>query len=538
MAEEVKVELFLRKATGLVKEIGPFGAFVIPWACMAGSGITFYAASVIYLYPAGSVALTFLIVGIPTILNAIIISMLCVAVPRSAGGYVWSTRFVDPILGWFGAGWVYWVAYTLAIGLLSSVMTAALAPILSIMGSATGIAVLTGFGNLLSVNTTVVMGMTFLLIILIGLTTAIEVKWFMRILFVFWAINTVSLLVSAGLFIANSPSTVAVRWDSVWGSGAYNTIMTLAAKYNAAGYVAKTSTGFWGDTLGIVAYMFWAISGYESLGYVAGEVRSPRSSFIKWFNAGMIGTVLWYALISFLIYNTYGSFIFNYNYVYNLYTAGTLTATESASVSHFMFTPCMPLFAASLTGVPVLQIIAALWLWPISSAMTSFLPANRAIFGMSFDRMFPAKLGQVSDRTHAPVNSAIFNIVLGIIWAVISFSTYGYFVTAADLSFFFALAYFIYSLAAIALPYKRPEIWEKGVKTTIFGIPAISVIGALSAGGMLWILALSTIGISMLAWNVTVLWMLAGMIIVVYYFSRNQKRGIRIMDIFSEIPPP
>jgi amino acid transporter len=538
LADEVKVELFLRKATGLVREIGPGGAFIIPWASMAGSGITFYAVQVLYSYPQGSVPLVFLIVGIPTILNTIIISYLCVATPRSAGGYVWATRFVDPVFGWFGAGWIYWIAYALAIALLSGVMTAVLAPILSVMGAATGITALTSFGSLLSTNQTVVAALTFLFIVVVGLVSALEMKHFMRVLIALWAINTVGLIVSAVLFATNSPATIGPHWDAVWGSGAYNAIMSLADKYNSAGYASSHSSGFWGDTLGIVAYMFWALTGYESLGYVAGEVRNPRSSFIKWFNAGMISTVLWYALVTWLTYNAYGDFIFKYNFVYNLYNSGALTAAESASVSKFMFTPSMPLFSASLGSGPVVQVLASLWLWPIGASLLSYLPANRAIFGMSFDRMLPETLGKVSDRTHGPVNAAIFNIVFGLVWAGISFTSLGYLVTAANLSFFFALAYFLYSLAAIALPYKRPEVYEKGVKTTIFGMPAISLIGALSAGGMLWILALSTIGISLLAWNVTTIWMLAGFLVFVYYVHRNKKRGINVMDIYNQIPPP
>jgi amino acid transporter len=505
---------------------------------MAGSGITFYAVQVVYTYPAGSVPLVFLLVGIPTILNTIIISYLCVATPRSAGGYVWATRFVDPVFGWFGAGWIYWVAYALAIALLSGVMTAVLSPILAIMGGATGITALTAAGFLLATNQTAVAATTFVFIVVVGLASALEMKHFMRILIFLWALNSIGLIVSMLLFAMNSHVTIGAHWDSVWGTGSFNTILSLAGKYNSAGYIASKSSGFWGDTLGITAYIFWALTGYESLGYVAGEVRNPRSSFIKWFNAGMISTVLWYALLSWLTYNAYGDFIFKYNFVYNLYTSGTLTSAESATVSKFMFTPSMPLFAASLGSGAFVQILACLWLWPIGSSLLSYLPANRAIFGMSFDRMLPEVLGKVNDRTHGPVNAALFNIGFGCVWAAISFTSLGYLATAANLSFFFALAYFVYSLAAIALPYKRPEIYEKGVKTTIFGIPAISLIGVFSAAGMLWILALSTVGISLLAWNVTTIWMLAGFIIFIYYVQRNKKRGINVMETYSQIPPP
>ena len=102
MTEEFKVELFLRKSTGLVKEIGPVGSFVLPWASMAGSGITLYSIEVIYNYPMGSVPGAFLLVGIPTIISVFTFALLGVTTPRAAGAYVWGSPFRRPIC------WVAW----------------------------------------------------------------------------------------------------------------------------------------------------------------------------------------------------------------------------------------------------------------------------------------------------------------------------------------------------------------------------------------------------------------------------------------------
>jgi hypothetical protein len=55
---------------------------------------------------------------------------------------------------------------------------------------------------------------------------------------------------------------------------------------------------------------------------------------------------------------------------------------------------------------------------------------------------------------------------------------------------------------------------------------------------MFWILALSTVGISLLAWNVSVLWMLVGVLVFVFFLAKNEKRGIKMTAIYGEIPPP
>ncbi len=538
MTEEVKVELFLRKATGLVKEVGPVGAFILPWATMAGSGITFYSIQVIYYYPQGSVPLAFLMVGVPTILNAVVIAILGVCTPRSAGGYVWSTRFVDPFFGWFGSGWIYWLSYVFTVALVSYVLGSVYSVIFIIMGSASGITPLHDFGVALQTNVGLQQTFIIITVIITGIVAIIEIKHYMKILFVIWGLNTLGLVVSMFLFASNNPSTVPGVWNSVWGAGSYETINSLAAKYDIGSYISGTSKGLFDDTLSIVAYIFWAITGYETVGYVAGEIRKPRVSFLYWFMAGMVVTVLWYAGVTALAYNAYGDFILKYNFVYNLYSGGQLAAEEAAKVASYMLTPSMPLFSASLTKVPVLQILAAWWFWPISVALVSYLVATRSMFGMAFDRMFPEAFGAVNDRTHTPIKATLFTLVISIIWALVMFTAFGYLVSAANTSFWTAFYYLIYSAAAIALPYKRPDIWEKGVKRRIFGIPESTLIGALSAAGMLWILALSSLGISLLAWNVSSLWMLIGILIFVYYVHKNMKRGINIASIYQEIPPP
>jgi amino acid transporter len=538
LTEEVKVDLFLRKATGLVKEIGPGASFILPWAGMAGSGITFYSIYAIYYYPQGSVPLSFLIVGVPCILNAAIIAMLAVYTPRSAGGYVWSTRFVDPFLGWFSAGWIYYFSYILTIALLAYVMGTVFPTIFAVIGTATAFPALTNFAMALSVVGPMQDGFIILMIVVLGLVSMVEMKHFMKVMIVVWALNVLGLIVSAVLFAINNPSTIPGVWNAVWGTNSYQTIVNLSTKYNLANYVSSTTTGFWGDTLSMIVYIFWAISGYETMGYVAGEVRNPRTSFLYLYMAGMITTVLWYAGVTWLAYNAYGNFILQYSFVYNLYSAGKLTTAEAAQVASYMFNPSMPVFSASLTTVPILQILAAWWFWPITLVLGSFMVCSRSMFGMAFDRMFPSVFGDVNDRTHTPVKATLFTIAVAIIMAVVSFTLWGYLVTAAITVFWTAFFYLIYSAAAIMLPYKRPDIWNKGIVKTVGGVPLVTILGAFSAMGMLWLLLLSTIGVTLQDWNVTEVWMIIGVAIFVYYARKNSKRGISVVNIFGEVPPP
>jgi amino acid transporter len=152
--------------------------------------------------------------------------------------------------------------------------------------------------------------------------------------------------------------------------------------------------------------------------------------------------------------------------------------------------------------------------------------------------MFPEVFAHINDRTHTPIKGSLLTIVASVFWAILMFTTFGFLVSAANTSFWFAFFYLIFAVAAIVLPYKRKDIWEKGIKKRFFGIPDSTFLGALAAFGMLWILALSTIGISLLAWNVSLLWMLLGILVFVYYANKMSKRGISIVQVYGEVPPP
>jgi len=538
LTEELKVQPFLRKSTGLVKEIGPIGSFVIPWASMAGSGISVYAVEVVYNYPQGNVALAFLLVGIPVIFSVVTFAMLGMTTPRAAGAYVWAARFVDPFVGWFGTGWIYFLSTLFSLGLIGYIMGDLFPVIFAMMGHALGIPALTAFSIAMGTNATMEDALIIATIVIVGLLALVEIKHFMKVLIVVWALNLLGLIVSFALFAVYTPSTIPAAWNSFWGAGSYEMITSLATKYNLAGYVASTTQGFWNDTLSIVAYIFWALVGYELNAYMGGEVRNPRSSFLYWYTAGAVATVIWYVVLSWLTYNAYGNFILQYNYVYNLFTAGKLAANETAAVAPYMLLPSMPLFAASLGGTPIVEFLAAWWFFPITALLISYMGTTRTAFGLSFDRMFPAIFGKVSDRTHTPIEATVMAIIGAVVVATLDFTAYGFLVSAANTSFFIAFVYLIVAFTAIILPYKRPDIWEKGLRKKIFGLPEMTLFGLLAAVGMFWILALSTVGISILAWNLTILYILIGVVVFAFFVVRNEKKGIKLMDIYGEIPPP
>jgi len=539
LGEQPKVELFLRKSTGLVKEIGPSGAFILPWSCMAGSGITLYAMQMVYSYPEGSVPLAFLIIGIPVALSAASLALMMMCAPRSAGPYVWGTRFIDPFFGWLGTGWVYFLGNVFSVALVAYTLEAVFPVIFVVMGTGAKIPAFVSFGTALSSNYTMQVGLGVAVIVIMGGVTMLSIKHYMKVLMALWVINTVGIIVSAGLFLANNAATIPGNWDALWGAGSFETIVALASKYNLAGYVSSTTSGFWTDTLSIMAYIFWALAGWEATTTVSGEVRNPRASFLYAYVGGVVATIVWYAAITAAAYNSYGPFILQYNYVYNLFTAGKLSTADAAAVSSYMLSPSMPLFAGSLGGSnSLLVILGSLWFWPLTATLTCVLLATRVAFGMSFDRMFPSAFGRVNERTHTPVIGAVIVTAVSALWCLVESSWFGFLVSAANTDWWITLGYLIMAVSAISMPYKRKDVWDKGLAKKILGIPDVAFFGALAAIGMVWLFELSAIGVSILAWNATLVWMAIGIIIYVFLVQKLQGKGVNLNQVYGQVPPP
>jgi amino acid transporter len=506
---------------------------------MAGSGITLYAMQMVYSYPEGSVPLAFLIIGIPVALSAASLALMMMCAPRSGGPYVWGSRFIDPFFGWLGTGWVYFLSNVFSVALVAYTIEAVFPVIFVVMGTGAKVPGLVNLGLGISSNYVMQIALAVGAIVLMGLVTILNIKYYMRVLMVLWAINLVGIVVSFGLFLGNNAATIPANWDALWGAGSFETIVSLAGKYNLAGYVTSTTSGFWTDTLSIMAYIFWALAGWEATTTVSGEVRNPRVSFLYFYIAGVVATIVWYAGITAAAYNTYGGFILQYNYVYNLFTAGKLSSADAAAVSSYMLSPSMPLFAGSLGGSnTLLVLLGSLWFWPLTATLTCVLLATRVAFGMSFDRMFPTAFGKVSDRTHTPVVGAAIVTTIAVFWCLIMSSVFGFLVSAANTDWWITLGYLIMAVSAVALPYRRKDVWEKGVAKRIFGIPDSAFFGGLATIGMLWLFELSAIGVSILAWNATLVWMAAGVLIYLFFVRKLERHGVDVKQVYGEVPPP
>src|SRR6059036_1007925 len=109
LAEE---KLFVRKATGLVREIGAITAIIIVMANTIGLGwqkrvFQFTGKAPLpenqFLAGIPPMTMAFILGGIAILLSVLAVSVLAAAMPRSGGGYVVISRIIGPVWGFLGS---------------------------------------------------------------------------------------------------------------------------------------------------------------------------------------------------------------------------------------------------------------------------------------------------------------------------------------------------------------------------------------------------------------------------------------------------
>lgn len=108
--------LFVRKASGLVRTVGPLTTAAITFGYLT-QGITYYPSFTALYFPGANLPLSYLI-GLPTMIMPLFVAIFfTAAMPRSASDYVAVSRIVSPQIAFVGTfvqwqNWVWVGSYT------------------------------------------------------------------------------------------------------------------------------------------------------------------------------------------------------------------------------------------------------------------------------------------------------------------------------------------------------------------------------------------------------------------------------------------
>jgi len=535
VGEEV---VFVRRASGLVRELGWFDIALWALATPAASGMTYYAVKILGDPSAygGNLPLAFFIAGLMFLPLVIAFAIIAASFPRSNSLYVFTSRTLHPILG-FLPFWYFIIGGGAAIasGFLLHISIKVLS------GPLTVAAALTKNPTLLDLAraTADPQIQAFIALVLVVFIWALNylgmrvIKWVMRIGVLLPL--AITLLVLGYMAVLGSNAGLEA-WDQVFGEGSAEKIMKAAFE---AGYGVETPLSpvdMWSGTYAMLLWTLWAWTGLEIVTFVGGEVKDPSRSYMRGYLVGFTAVMILYLLNAAII-----PWVFNYDFLaaYSYLKSEYPDALEGLMEGYTPPDPSVPLVASVAVGNAVIAILIgiAYWLWYFNTVVPIWVGGIRGFFSMAFDRVLPERIAEVSPRWAAPTWANHVTALIAAFGVIITYlENMGFAAAKALISFLdFSLFIFVWpvGLSLMLLPWWKPELFKRMVFQNRLWI---TVLGAI-VFALGWYFMIFTAYPDPLIVIVNISVGLIGLLIFVAMSARNRARGIEPERIYGEIPP-
>jgi amino acid transporter len=532
--------LFVRNSTGLVRSASAVDATIFNAVISApvGSTIAYSIFFALVSFPGADVVGVLILVAVINIPVLIMFALLGASMPRVGGDYVWVSRVLSPPLALISN------LCMIMGGLLGAAFFAkffsllALGPVLVALGSFANNNTLINWGTSFQTNNSWILGASLFMVALQTLILIRGTKATFR-----WQ-NYSFIIAMAGTLIAFVVLLVGSQGDFFSHFNALNKSFgggNVAAVIRGAPGAASAAPNFFSSATlptlfsiqGFMMWNFWSV-------YMSGELKSASNRRRQL--SVMFGALGWDAVL--LIIGVLLLFrVAGYNFVYALNSAGN-------AAYHIPSGPFYPFLASLVFNTPILTIIimGSFLFWSLPSMIANTFMPIRSFFAWSFDRLMPERLANVNERTHSPVNAIIVTNV--IIAALVIWSVYGnqFQLVLGLIVLAGALAVIIVGLAAIALPLRRPDLYQASPANVKFlGIPVLYIVGTLSIAEFIGIIAISFINpLSVMNGNRDDWWWIPTWLIalilggaLLYYVPRfiRARQGVNIGFVYKELPP-
>jgi basic amino acid/polyamine antiporter, APA family len=490
--------LFVRKATGMVRSWSVFDAFIYAFFSINLVTLGFFSFSQMYFFGGGMIP-ALIISALFIIFEVVVYASLIAVMPRAGGDYVWQTRifgggigFILAITGWWFTLWLWTPIY--GDMLRHFVIT----PILALLGFqdlalwfATKQDALY-WGTPLFVSTLIALGFVSLVIVL-GMKTYARIQKYS-----FYA-GMLGLLIVLVLLFTGTPETFKANFEAnsaaVFGAqpGVYDATIQAGTDAGASTPISGGSFVLIMLTLPwLVFFNLWPNWGATLYGEVRGATDYKRNFAGMAWALGVttvLGIVFFLGVAKGIGWDFYvqanGAW---WNYAWY--------GVESP----LGVWPYPALLASFLTTSRALQLIVVLLMsfWWFGWAGTLFLSSTRVIFAAAFDRLLPEWAAKVDERTGSPVNAMLLMVLPAIVVSALYAYNVGvaedgsggfYSITLAATQGI-AIMYFGTAIAAIILPYKKKALFEASpiAKMKVAGIPLITIAGVIFGGFLAFLL--------------------------------------------------
>ncbi len=532
-------KVFLRNATGLRRE---FGVLDTIWINLSLVGIIFSITFVAFESPlvAGDPLQGGLIAFVGMFIVGLAFSIVAILVPRTAGDYVFTSRYLHPALGFVGNAGYFVATVPMFIGItITTIETFGFSSLFAYWGLAYHSQSYLNLAGTLYQNTGYEFAIGAVATILFALLPFFGYRLYKALNRVILPLIILGVIVMFGILAFTSQSTAWARLDALtapFGNA------TFAQNINA---IAPAPVTNFSGTLALNGIYVVGFSYIISAIYVAGEVKQVQRNMPLAILGTLLITFVMFAGGTLLLYHALG-----YGFLANAYTTtvvnfGTLSPLPAA------FVPYINFFAAAISGNPYLGsfiIIVSLLqlLWYQTNAV--FI-GSRLLLSYSFDKIMPAFMGDVSTRFHVPAKGMIVSLIIGLIAGA-------FFVLPSAASAAFAL-----STAAVAIIIIFP-ITVLGIAMITFRVrhkmdyEQSAVAKTYLGGGVYWFAAIFTIVYGLFTFyqyltnpevfgaagsvlGYEYIFIPIVILFVIYYASKliNARRGVQFSKIFAEIPP-
>lgn len=559
-----KPAVFAREATGLVREVGFMLGVIIILSHVVGLGwqkraFQFTGPKPVPtdLLPLGLPAIfwAFLICGAIVAITGYAAGYVTAAMPRSGGGYVTISRVLHPFVG-YSAGWLMFLAEAFSYGLIGVAVFEAVMIFFNIAGIAIAFDAMTLFLG----------GVTIIAIFTVLALFGVRLYgWIMHAMF--WPTLAITVAFFA-MWIAGAmdPSVVAAGVETALGAPP-SVFMTQAID---SGMTDPANVSNFYDAFSFaLAGAFWAYMGWYSITFIAGEVKEANKKLpMVVLVSGLIIMLVYLGASSFSAVSTMGveptpDGKWSFFQAYSWLSYGPLTdaqvAARDLAIPNFQsaWSTGIASIIAQGMGLGWLSLLIAVAgvLWLANDIPPFLLVASRTMFAMSFDRMMPEKLAEVSERWHSPTWALIVTGIFGIVGCLaeanpvvgnIALGEYVAFAGVVGTDIYDAVFLTLFCVSCMLLALERKEIYDRAaVKHSLGTVVGLGAIATLLSGYCLFTFVKESVGFIFAPSTIGDLascfgfWgcIAVGVTLYVYHMYRNTTKGIDMRTLYLSIPP-
>lgn len=465
-----KTKVFLREATGLVREFTALDAIILATGAMIGPTWIPLFASEWFLFPGVNIPASFALCAMLSLGMGFYYVLITGIMPRSgSGGYVALSRVIHPALG-MAMSFTFVIVNLLDCAFIANLtVTVGVGGPLGAYGVLTKDAGLQSFAANLSTPTGgFILGTV--MIIVVGLIMIAGTRVLRRVNQVAFVLGTLGFLVIIAIVGALTQPQFQAIFDNFAGAGAYQNMISTA------------HTAGWGipadwvtPTLLSLPLSWFGLLGFSYNTYWSGEVRRVTRNMALSVVLSMLFTGFFFSTIALLMGQSFGlDFLTSAGYLFN-----AAPAKYPLSVA-----PWVNTWVAIVNSSPIVNVILIISYvcWGYFLLVSYYMIASRHIFAWSFDRAFPAALAEVSERFHTPVRAVVLTAVISVV-ALMFFAFLPMILAPVNLTFILIVGLMLDGLAGIALPITKKHLFESAPaisKKKIAGIPLLSILGAYS----------------------------------------------------------